>query len=125
MRRMTLRLAVAVAAVVSAWSVVAAEMPVYMAVRAEKIRSRGGIGYVMAKIQAGQEVTVAYLGGSITAANGWRPKTTAWLQNTFPNAKVQRDPRIHRRHRQQLGRIPRGARRAAVQSRPSSSSSSR
>ena len=29
---------------------------------------------------------MAYLGGSITAANGWRPKTTAWLKKTYPNA---------------------------------------
>ena len=64
----------------------AGEVPVYQTVKAEKIRPREGIGHVMKKIQAGQEVSVAYLGGSITAANGWRPKTTAWLQKTFPNA---------------------------------------
>jgi lysophospholipase L1-like esterase len=84
---MTLRFAAAVAAMACSWPLMAAEMPVYQAVRAEKIRPRDGIGHVMARIQAGQEVTVAYLGGSITAANGWRPKTTAWLQKTFPKAK--------------------------------------
>ncbi len=61
----------------------------YQAVPAQKIRPRDGIGHVMAKIRAGQKVTVAYLGGSITAANGWRPKTTAWLQKTFPKAKFE------------------------------------
>ncbi len=75
------------AAVALAWTCTpAAEMPTYQPVPAEKIKPRAGIGHVMAKIRAGQEVTVAYLGGSITAANGWRPKTTAWLKETFPNA---------------------------------------
>jgi lysophospholipase L1-like esterase len=31
-------------------------------------------------------VTVAYLGGSITAMNGWRNKTTDWLRTTYPGA---------------------------------------
>lgn len=61
----------------------------YQAVPAQKIRPRDGIGQVLAKIRAGQKVTVAYLGGSITAANGWRPKTTAWLQKTFPDAQFE------------------------------------
>lgn len=77
-------LTVAIASLVATCGV-AAE-PVYRVVTAEKIKPRDGIGHVMAKIRAGKEVTVAYLGGSITAANGWRPKTTAWLKKTFPNA---------------------------------------
>jgi lysophospholipase L1-like esterase len=78
-----------VAAVACTFSLAAAETPVYKEVPATKIRPREGIGQVMAKIRAGKEVTVAYLGGSITAANGWRPKTTAWLQKTFPNARFK------------------------------------
>ena len=31
---------------------------------------------------------MAYFGGSITAARGWRPKTLAWLRERFPKAKV-------------------------------------
>jgi lysophospholipase L1-like esterase len=89
MKRTTLRLAAAVAAVLWACTLTAAETPAPKAVPAVKIRAREGIGHVMAKIRAGREVTVAYLGGSITAANGWRPKTTAWLQKTFPNAKFK------------------------------------
>lgn len=88
MKRVTSWLAVVVTSLAWTWSL-AAEMPVYQTVPAEKIRARQGIGHAMAKIQAGQEVTVAYLGGSITAANGWRPKTTAWLKKTFPNAKFK------------------------------------
>lgn len=70
-------------------AVAAAEGPVYRSVKAERIRARGGIGNVMAKIRAGEEVTVAYLGGSITAAEGWRPKTTAWLRKTYPGASFK------------------------------------
>ena len=64
----------------------AAESPVFQMVKAEEVRPREGIGNVMKKIQSGQEVTVAYLGGSITAMNGWRNKTTDWLKATYPKA---------------------------------------
>ncbi len=74
------------AAVACAVSLAAAELPAYHTVKAEEVRRREGIGQVMKKIQAGQEVTVAYLGGSITAMNGWRNKTTEWLRTTYPKA---------------------------------------
>ena len=35
----------------------------------------------------GAQVKVAYLGGSITAQPGWRPKTLAYFQKTYPNAR--------------------------------------
>ena len=63
-----------------------AEQPVYQAAKAEEVRAREGVGNVMKKIRAGEEVTVAYLGGSITAMNGWRNKTTEWLTATYPKA---------------------------------------
>lgn len=53
----------------------------------EELRIRGGLPNFFAKAQAGQPVTVAYLGGSITNAPGWRPKTFAWLQARFPFAQ--------------------------------------
>lgn len=75
------------AAVVSACAVSrGAEAPVYQAAKAEEVRAREGIGNVMKKIRSGEEVTVAYLGGSITAMNGWRNKTTDWLKATYPKA---------------------------------------
>jgi hypothetical protein len=40
------------------------------------------------KCRAGAEVSVAYIGGSITEANGWRPYTTEWLRRQFPDAKI-------------------------------------
>jgi len=47
---------------------------------------RGGLPNVAAKIAAGQALKVAYFGGSITAANGWRVKTLAWFQKQYPTA---------------------------------------
>lgn len=52
------------------------------------VQARSGIGSTIAKLEAGKDVTVAYFGGSITAAPGWRPKTTAWLQSQYPSAKI-------------------------------------
>jgi len=52
-------------------------------------RPRDGLGNVMAKLEAGQAVRIAYFGGSITAAHGWRPKSLAWLRQQFPKAKIE------------------------------------
>lgn len=53
---------------------------------AEELRARDGLPNVLAKAEAGSEVRVAYMGGSITAAAGWRPKTLAWLREQYPGA---------------------------------------
>lgn len=87
MKHMICRLVFAMVLLGLAFHLGAAEKPEFKTMPAEKIKIRQGIGNVMKKIQAGEPVTVAYLGGSITAANGWRPKTTQWLQKTFPKAK--------------------------------------
>ena len=47
------------------------------------------LGRVFAKLEAGQPVTVAYFGGSITAAPGYRVNVTKWLQERFPKAQVR------------------------------------
>ena len=49
---------------------------------------RAGLPNMAAKLGAGQPVRIAYFGGSITAAAGWRVKTLAWFQGRFPMAKV-------------------------------------
>src|SRR5829696_5949745 len=50
---------------------------------------RSGLPNFFAKLNtAGAEVRIAYLGGSITAQDGWRPKTLAHFQKTYPDAKV-------------------------------------
>lgn len=61
--------------------------PVYKGpVSAEEVRVRDGVGHLMSKIAAKKEIVVAYLGGSITAMNGWRNLTTDWLRKTYPDA---------------------------------------
>lgn len=57
-------------------------------VAAEEFRARDGLPNFFAKLRGGEEVRVAYLGGSITEANGWRPKTFAWFQAQYPQAKL-------------------------------------
>lgn len=54
----------------------------------EELRVRGGLPHFFAKLNAGGPVRIAYLGGSITAASGWRPKTTGWFQTHFPKAQI-------------------------------------
>ena len=66
-----------------------AEPPVYSVQKAKELKMRDGIGNTMALLQAEKPVTVAYLGGSITAANGWRPMTTAWLKATWPKSEIK------------------------------------
>jgi len=55
---------------------------------AVELRPRAGLPNFLAKVVAGAKVNVAYFGGSITAADGWRPQTTAWLRQHFPQARV-------------------------------------
>lgn len=55
---------------------------------AAECRERGGLPNVLEKLKSGAEVRVAYLGGSITAQDGWRPKTLHWLRQQFPAAKL-------------------------------------
>jgi lysophospholipase L1-like esterase len=57
------------------------------AVPAVEHRTRNGLPRFFAKAKAGGDVRVAYLGGSITAAPGWRVKSLAWLAQRFPQAR--------------------------------------
>lgn len=47
------------------------------------------LGRVFQKLKADDEVAIAYFGGSITAAPGYRVKTFKWFRDTFPNAKLR------------------------------------
>ena len=60
------------------------ELP--QSVEAVECRPRGGLPNFFAKAKAGGDVRVAYLGGSITAAPGWRVQSLAWLKERFPQA---------------------------------------
>ncbi len=55
---------------------------------AQEFRVRDGLANFFGKLQAGKEVRIAYLGGSITAQAGWRPKTLTWFQQQYPNATI-------------------------------------
>jgi S-formylglutathione hydrolase FrmB/lysophospholipase L1-like esterase len=55
---------------------------------AVECRARGGLPNFFAKLRAGGELRIAYLGGSITAQEGWRPKTLNWFRKQFPAAKI-------------------------------------
>lgn len=62
--------------------------PVFTPVKAELIRPRQGLGNFFAKLHKGGPVKIGYLGGSITAANGWRVKTRDWFAIENPNSVV-------------------------------------
>ena len=51
-----------------------------------EIAVRGNLPNFFAKVIRGDSVKVAYLGGSITAQNGWRIYSLEWLQQRFPTA---------------------------------------
>ncbi len=58
-------------------------------VPAEEVHARAGLPNFFAKAaQPGAQLKVGYLGGSITAQNGWRVKSLAHLRTMFPNAKL-------------------------------------
>jgi lysophospholipase L1-like esterase len=64
----------------------AAEEAEITLVEAVECRPRGGLPNFLAKARAGGEVRVAYFGGSITAAPGWRVQSLDWLRKEFPRA---------------------------------------
>ncbi len=54
--------------------------------------ARGGVPNFIAKLQAKKNVKIAYLGGSITAAPGWRVQSRQWFEKQYPNAHVDEIP---------------------------------
>ena len=55
---------------------------------AVEYRVRNGLPNFFAKLEQGKSVRIAYLGGSITAQAGWRPKTLDWFRAQFPAADI-------------------------------------
>ena len=53
----------------------------------EELIARKGLPNFLRKLQHSHDtITIAYLGGSITAANnGWRDKTYSWLEKQYPD----------------------------------------
>ncbi|MCF3111257.1 SGNH/GDSL hydrolase family protein [Niabella sp. CC-SYL272] len=55
----------------------------------EACRPRMGLPHFFAKLEKGGPVTIAYLGGSITAASGgWRDQSADWFQKVFTKAQI-------------------------------------
>ncbi|HEY9260798.1 SGNH/GDSL hydrolase family protein [Chitinophaga sp.] len=53
-------------------------------------RLRQGLPNFFAKLKAGGPITIAYFGGSITAASGgWRDQSAKWFQQQYPQAKIK------------------------------------
>lgn len=50
---------------------------------------REGLPNVKAKIEAGDTLKIGYLGGSITAASGWRVQSRDWFAETYPEATFE------------------------------------
>lgn len=63
-------------------------LAVTLVARAEEAPPTRTLGRVFEKLKAGQDTTIAYFGGSITAAPGYRVKTFKWFTDTFPKAKI-------------------------------------
>src|ERR1700722_14407690 len=49
---------------------------------------RGGLPNFFAKLERGDSVRICYLGGSITAQEGWRPLTLKWFQQQYPGDSI-------------------------------------
>ena len=54
----------------------------------DECRVRGGLPNFFASLEAGREVRIGYLGGSITDAEGWRVLSRKWFAEQYPKAKV-------------------------------------
>ena len=83
MKRLTMLVAVMTAVVLWGRPRYEGKLPI------REIQVRDGIGHVMEKIRAGNEVAVAYFGGSITEMEGWRTLSFEWLQKEYPQAKFR------------------------------------
>lgn len=85
---MTLAQYLLFASVLFSLSALAAE-PDFPLAPAVECTARQGLPNFLAKVkQVGAEVKIGYFGGSITAQSGWRPKTLAHFQKTYPQAKI-------------------------------------
>ena len=66
-----------------------AAAPEFPLVTAQEVRPRQGLPNFLQKVsQPGAELKIGYFGGSITAQPGWRVKTLAHFQKTYPQAKL-------------------------------------
>ncbi len=52
-----------------------------------ELQIRDGLSHFFTKIENGDSIKVAYLGGSITEQEGWRVYSLKWFQKHYPEAK--------------------------------------
>ena len=50
---------------------------------------RGGMPNFLDKLKSGKPVKIAYLGGSITAQDGWRVQSLAYFKKMYPGANAE------------------------------------
>ncbi|RKR79943.1 GDSL-like lipase/acylhydrolase family protein [Mucilaginibacter gracilis] len=56
----------------------------------QEFNARKGLPNFFAKVKSGKAVSIAYLGGSITAAQGgWREQSLKWFQDQYPQAEIK------------------------------------
>jgi lysophospholipase L1-like esterase len=53
------------------------------------LHARHGLPNVLGKLKNGGPLTIAYLGGSITAAPGYRVQTEQWFRQQYPKARIK------------------------------------
>lgn len=53
-----------------------------------EFQPRAGLPNFFHKIKNNRTTRVGFIGGSITAANGWRPKVVTWMKEEYSNTKV-------------------------------------
>ena len=56
--------------------------------RLHPLNARRGLGHLGRKLMLGKPVTIAYIGGSITSAPGYRVQTTDWFRKQFPQSQI-------------------------------------
>jgi len=69
--------------------------PAVVQVASDYVKNRNSLGNVFTKLENGENVTIVYLGGSITqganASNyaiSWRGLTTTWFKEQYPDANI-------------------------------------
>lgn len=67
----------------------AADEPEFKEATPDMQRLRDGIPHFLSKIANKENVKVAYFGGSITAADGWRVQTLAKFNEKYPDSKFE------------------------------------
>lgn len=55
----------------------------------KEFNARNGLPNVLRKLESGENVTVGYVGTSITHGDTWRPLTTKWLKDTYGEEKIK------------------------------------